>query len=124
MTIIESEQIIPCDIDSTLLMWGHEMSGGRYVWFTDPYEEIDKRVLVNTANLKVFEDRLVRGATILVWSASGYLWSKAAMNALNINHKNVVILGKPVGYIDDKPCQDWMGPRIFLAPDDKWGEGL
>lgn len=122
MKIISSEQIIPCDIDGTILIWGHIGQTLKQVQFYDPYEGCFKSVGVNEANLKVLKDRLTRGATVFAWSASGFEWAASAMRAIKLEHKNLIICSKPVGYIDDKPCQDWMGPQIFLQPDDRWGQ--
>ncbi len=124
MTIIESEQVLGCDIDQTLLMWGVDYVGHKTVSFYDPYEKAYKVVVIHQANIKVLVDRLERGATFLVWSASGFAWAKEALKALGIRHHNIIVLSKPIGYLDDKKCSDWMGEQIFLPLDSKWGQGL
>ncbi len=124
MRTIASEQLICCDIDYTLLMWGSRNKGSRSVRFKDPYEGTIKLVQVHEANLKIVIDRLSRGATILVWSASGHKWATAALAALGVSHRNIIIASKPIAYIDDKPASAWMGEQVFLPVDSTWGQGL
>lgn len=119
MNVIQSEQILPCDIDFTLLMWGKIKKGDKVVSFLDPYTGEQKLVKVNLPNLKVVTSRLARGATVLVWSASGYKWARAALKALKLDHKNIYVLSKPIGYVDDKPSTQWMGEQIYL--DEQYG---
>lgn len=120
MKVLKSEQYIMCDIDFTLLMWGKIKKGDKVVLFTDPYTGEQKHVKVNVPNLKILTSRLSRGATIQVWSASGWKWARNAMRALGIDHENLYVSSKPYAYIDDKPCQDWMGDRVYLEPDNAW----
>lgn len=120
MKIIKSEQVIPCDIDFTLLIWGKIKKGDKVVLFTDPYTNEQKHVKVHVPNLKVLTTRLARGASVLVWSASGYRWAVAALKALKLDHDSLYVCSKPIGYIDDKPCQAWMGEQIYLDENNAW----
>lgn len=119
MKVIQNEQIIMCDVDFTLLLWDLKDSIDT-IKFIDPYTGQIRFVAVHRPNLKLLTSRLARGATVFVWSASGHAWAKAAMDALELDHENLFVLSKPIGYIDDKPCQDWMGERIFLPEDYTW----
>lgn len=120
MKVIKSEQILPVDVDFTLLMHGKIKKGDKAVLFTDPYTGEQRHIKVNVPNLKVVTTRLARGASVLVWSASGYRWALAALRALKLDHTNLYVCSKPIGYVDDKPCQEWMGERIYLDADNAW----
>lgn len=120
MKTIESEQLIGCDIDETLILWGPATSV-KTVAFVDPYDGETKIVGVHEANVKVLVNHLARGSVVFVWSRSGYKWAKAALEALGIDHDNIYVSSKPIGYIDDKPCEQWMGEQIYLPVDSKWG---
>ena len=122
MKIIKSEQILAVDIDNTLLLWDEHDSGNQSVVFTDPYTGETKQVKVHEAHLRIVKSRLSRGAVLLVWSSSGYRWVEAALFALQLEHPRVIVLSKPIAYIDDKPCAEWMGERIYLPNNSKYGK--
>lgn len=119
MKVIESEILIPCDIDGTLLLWG--ITSGETVLFYDPYECVHKRVGINESNLRIAKNWLSRGATLQVWSRSGYKWAQNALKAIGLEHHNILISSKPLAYIDDQACDTWMGERVNLQPTDFWG---
>lgn len=55
-----------------------------------------------------------RNHVIVVWSAGGGIWAKAVVEALGIEDKVDIVMSKPSWYYDDKPCENWMGKRIYL----------
>lgn len=119
---IDAELFGTCDIDYTLLEWG--VDTGRIVDFKDPYTGEMKKVGVNESNLRVLTNWLERGATIQVFSRSGRRWAAAALDALDLDHENLVVSNKPLFYIDDKPASNWMGEQVYLKHDDPWGKTL
>lgn len=121
MTVLETEQLITCDIDETLISW--EQPAGNRITFRCPYTGDLLYVTPMYANIKVLTNHLARGTKVLVWSRSGYKWAVAALQALRIDHDNIIVASKPIGYIDDKPCQEWMGEQVYLPIDKKWGIG-
>lgn len=119
MQILETEQLITCDIDETLISW--EQPAGNRISFRCPYSNDWLSVTPMSANIKVLTNHLARGTKVIVWSRSGYKWAKAVLDALRIDHDNILVASKPIAYIDDKPCQEWMGEKVFLPIDSKWG---
>lgn len=123
--IISSEQVIICDIDGTVLMWGKVPIENKTVNFLDPYSNQVKTVAYHPPHVKILHDRLTRGATIIFASASGYQWAVNAVDAIkhllpaNIADK-VFFMSKPVGYIDDKHCEKWMGDWINMDFNDPY----
>lgn len=118
MKRIETELFIPCDIDETLICWG---ASEPTIDFVDPFYGNTLKVTPHRPNIKVLMNYLERGATILVWSRSGYKWAEAALKALGIDHPNIYVSSKPFAYLDDKPSQEWMGEQVCLPIDSKWG---
>jgi hypothetical protein len=123
MIVFGTEQLLCCDIDGTLLMWGKEYQrAGNKTVFIDPYTDKQVSVTVNRANFKVFKDRLTRGAKFIVWSQSGFPWAKACMEALGFqDNPNIIVTSKPIAYIDDKECSKWMGDHVNLDMNDAYG---
>lgn len=122
MKIIETEQLLPFDVDDCLIAWGKVPKGRRAITFTNPYDGEQHYVTPNLANIKILKERKARGATILVWSQSGYKKALAVVRALGLEQYVDYISSKPMAYVDDKPCEAWMGERIFLPLDSKYGQ--
>ncbi len=120
--IIKNEQILPVDIDGTLIFWGKIRKGQKCISFICPYTAKEMHVGVMEANVAIVRERLARGAVILAWSASGYKKAAVVMKALGLMVPNVVVLSKPVGYLDDIDCSEWMGKRIWLDADSKYSK--
>ena len=120
MKIIASEQILYVDVDYTLLIWSADLQSGSP--FYDPYEEKFKKVKIHYPHLEIVKDRLKRGATIILHSQSGYEWAASAARCLGLDkEEKVIVMSKPIGYIDDKPCEKWMGDHINLDINDPYG---
>lgn len=122
MQVIKSEQVICIDVDDTLVMHQRAGPGDSVVTFLDPYDKTPRRLVVHEPHVKILMDRKARGATIIVWSQSGYQWAEAIIVALGIQKYVDFIASKPVAYIDDKPVQDWMAERIYLSPASNYGK--
>lgn len=122
MKIIETEQLLPFDVDDCLINWGKIPKGRKAITFINPYDGEQHYVTPNLANIKILKERKARGATILVWSQSGYKKAAAVVRALGIEQYVDYISSKPMAYVDDKPCELWMGERIFLPLESKYGQ--
>lgn len=122
MKILATEQLIFCDVDETLILWGKIKKHHKAIAYTCPYTKAQLMVRVHEPNLAIVKERLARGATIIVWSASGWKKAAAITKALNLSHPKLIVTSKPVGYLDDKPCESWMGQQIYLDPDSHYGK--
>ena len=121
MTVIENEQLIYIDCDDTLVMWGSDNEDHQYVNIVDPYDGKNVRLRAHVGHIKVLKDRKARGAYITVWSASGYKWAKAIVEALCLQDYVDVVSSKPFMYIDDLQANDILGERLYLGKDSKYG---
>jgi len=59
--VIASEQMLPCDIDGCLIIWGKIRKGQRAISFTCPYTAQQMTVRVHEPNVAVLKERLARG---------------------------------------------------------------
>lgn len=120
--VIETEQLLPVDVDDCIISWGKVPKGRKAITFINPYDGEQHYVTPNLANIKILKERKARGAVILVWSASGYKKAHAVIRALNLEQYVDFIASKPMAYIDDKDSSEWMGERIFLPLESKYGQ--
>lgn len=122
MKVIRSEQLLCVDVDDTLIMHKKAKKGDTVVCFTDPYDGSQRYVVVHKPHVKILKDRKRRGATIVVWSQSGFQWAEAVVVALKLQAHVDFVASKPVAIMDDKPASDWLAERIYLNPDSLYGQ--
>lgn len=122
MKVIKSEQVICIDIDDTLVMHRKPGPNDMVLTFVDPYDGTARTLVKHQPHIKILRDRKARGATIVVWSQSGYQWAEAIVRALALDDVVDFVLSKPVAYIDDKPVEEWMAERIYLPFDSNYGK--
>jgi len=112
------EKPVYFDVDDTLLMWH-----GRGLWGpeepgTIPVVDIfDGATLYLKPHKKMIDELLrlhARGMYIVVWSAAGYEWAKSAVEALNLNDKVHLIIGKPIMMFDDLPTEQGIGKTKYI----------
>lgn len=108
---IESEMLIYCDCDDTLVM--HNVKGKK-LDFIDPYSKEIICLVPHKKQIKLLKDFKIRGYKIVVWSAAGALWAKEVVNKLELNDWVDLIISKPLKYIDDLPANEIMGSRVYL----------
>lgn len=126
MKIIESEQVICCDVDETLISWDTTMynpvaSALPLIIVKDPYTNKELYLRPHNPHIYLLKARLERGATVILWSAGGYKWAEAVAKALSLTHERIIYMSKPIAYIDDKPANSWMGEHIYIPIDSKYG---
>lgn len=121
MKVLASEQVIFYDIDNTIAIWGKIQKGQKSFSVTCPYTGEQYLLRPHAAHIKILKDRKSRGATNIVWSAGGYAWAKAVIEALGLQKYVTLIMSKPILYVDDKPAQEILGERLYLPFDDKYG---
>lgn len=120
MKIFENEQVICCDIDDTLVLWSPDAPGKRIKIPCAYSLHSDFDLAVHEPHVRLVRERLERGAIMIVWSQGGHKWARKVLESLGLLHENVHVYSKPIAYIDDKPCERWMGDRVYLPPDSPW----
>lgn len=116
MIHVFNERVIPCDIDDTLIHHS-PVEGCRSVKFADPFDQNREITLwVNDPMVRIVTDEKARGAYIIVWSKGGNAWARAVIRALELTEYVDLIMTKPVTYLDDKDCNEWMKDRVYLPP--------
>lgn len=118
MLVIRDNNIIPCDVDGTLVReidCSDAAKGLPSVSIKHPLrgnEVVQRTVMVR--NVQLVKDLSTRGRFVHVWSAAGNEWAEAVVRALELQNFVGLVTDKPLGYIDDLECQEFMGHRIFL----------
>ena len=103
--IPENRGLVCFDVDSTLVEW----------FPTDAEFEIDgypmAPMIENIRMLKTM--KTIAKRTILVWSQSGVDHVEKVINKLQLGDFVDFISAKPIAYVDDYHCTDWIGPNLY-----------
>jgi hydroxymethylpyrimidine pyrophosphatase-like HAD family hydrolase len=118
MQTIRRDQVIMVDIDGTLVKEiSKNDSNLHHTTVSIPHplrgNEATLRIPMSK-NIQLIKDMHTRGRFIVVWSAGGYAWADSVVRALNLENFVDLVMEKPIAYVDDLDCQDFMGHRIFL----------
>lgn len=116
MQILESETVVMCDIDDTILMWNtnYKCPSLEGVKTTCPYSGEIRYLRPHYRHIELLKQYKARGFTIVFWSAAGYLWAKEAVNVLGLNDITDLIMTKPIKYLDDLQASEILGARIYI----------
>lgn len=117
MLTINSERIIPCDVDNTLILHGSSNPLLRDVLVPCKLGDGMIKLKINEPMVRLLREEKQRGAYIIVWSRGGYQWAEDVVTALGIENIVDLVLSKPLVYFDDKPVNEWLLDRVYLTPD-------
>lgn len=119
MIVLQGGPPVDVDVDDTLIVWDNSPD-------TDKRKSDSIFIICNGVgayytpneyNIQYLKEFAKRGHLITVQSKSGVQWAEAVVKALNLEDYVAMVRAKPFYYIDDKPCQEWMGPRRFYNLD-------
>ncbi len=113
MKVLTSDNVAMCDVDDTLVTTDYTPDqfhdtitvtcGNNYI-----------RVLPIQKHINLLQNFKGRNFTNIIWSQGGWEWAEAVVKALELEPYVDLIICKPKWYIDDLPCQEFMGKRTFL----------
>lgn len=115
-----------CDVDDTLIMWNPPKDETDIIEITCPTSLVMiEGELVSagswTAKLKPHRTHIEqlklhksRGHLVVVWSAGGWDWAKAAVIALGIEDYVDVVMSKPTWAYDDKKPEEYMPKSYYI----------
>lgn len=119
MHVVEKDVVYPFDVDNTLVFWvpaGKEPPAGSVK--ADYYGEM-VNLIPHKEHVQLLKANLARGRGVVVWSGNGYQWAKNVLLALGFPESaDITIMAKPAGHVDDLPCTEWMGNRVWIKPSD------
>lgn len=119
MKVHRNEVVFAVDVDGTLVSLKKYSAYDKNVLAVhNPYVNEDRYLRVHKSHVQIVKEMLGRGRLVLVWSASGFGWAEATVKALGLNHKNLVVMTKPIGHMDDLDCTHWMGNRLFIKDEE------
>jgi hypothetical protein len=114
MKVINKDSTYMFDVDSTLIFW---IPAGQVppadAICVDYYGE-NVYLLPHDEHIQLLKASVARGRNTVVWSGNGFQWCENVLKALKLDELDLTVMSKPAGYVDDLPCGEWMGNRIYL----------
>ncbi len=113
--LIENYKVVMVDIDETLAMANlSEFPSDEAIQLN--YGPGPIWVVPNRKNLNLVEKFYKLDYSVILWSKTGADWAFAIAKAFDIDHMVTLYLTKPQFYIDDQPCENWMGRQCWRDP--------
>ena len=113
MKAIINEKIIAFDVDDTLVMWPDEKCD-KCIPIVDPNDNSTNWVRPHEFHIDLLKKHVGRGYTVMVWSQGGYAWAGAVVKELALDNYVDFVMTKPIKYVDDLACQEWMGQHLYF----------
>lgn len=116
MKFLKQDQVVTFDIDETIVLWsdGYHQESQNKVEFTDPYDKSKVYLIPHNKHIRLLKHFYNRGYCVVVWSASGGKWANEVITRLNLQDYVHIIMSKPIKYVDDLNCNEWMGSRLYF----------
>lgn len=99
------------DVDDTLVMWGLDQDPqyqDKLVLISDSNSKAAYPLVPHEGNIAMLRDYWNVGWTVIVWSAGGKDWADAVTDALGLREYVHHTLSKPLVYVDDLDCTEFM----------------
>src|ERR1035437_2995124 len=115
METIKNDHVFFVDCDDTLVLWDtKDFPEDQWTWID--HAGYKTMLVPHTKNIEVLKKFARLGNHITVWSATGYEWADAIVKHLGLTEYVHQVMSKPRYYMDDLPCQVWMGERVYYDP--------
>lgn len=117
-----SQETVFVDVDDTLVMWDvSEYDRDEYEWFHTYFHDPEDPIALirNDKNINLVKKLSKMGYKIVVWSQTGEEWARHISEAVGLAKYVDSYFTKPKFYVDDIDVKEWMGRRIWRAPDAK-----
>lgn len=114
MKVTKNEQILYCDIDSTLVF---DCEKTHPEALTANYYGSPRWVRPHHKQIQFLKTLKSRGFYVIAHSGNGYSWVAEITKLLKLEKYVDEAKSKPVFYIDDLDSNKWMGSRIYITED-------
>lgn len=116
---VSHELVFFSDVDDTLIF---EYAHGEYdlrEWITLDYYGTPVDRVISKKHVNFLKSLRARGYYIIVMTGNGKQWADEVVDKLGLKDIVSQTMMKPLKYLDDLPCQEWMGTRIYLEDEKK-----
>lgn len=112
----KDEKVVYFDCDDTLVMWegNHTQPSEGRIALVDPLDGETYYLYPHKDHVRLVKHFYFRDYYVVVHSASGGRWAKAVVEALGLDKYVHDTMAKPLKYVDDLNCTEWMGNRVFI----------
>lgn len=113
MKVIENDNCVYFDCDDTLVMWDNKHKTESNTIDFNCYG-MTYKLVPHKVHIQYLKDSKTKNKnTIVVWSAGGWEWAKEVVEKLGIEQYVDAVMAKPIRYVDDLHCSEFMGQLIY-----------
>ncbi len=117
---VSDELVFPCDIDDTLLFeYASFGTNKEEDWISLDYYGTTVRRWISRKHVAFLKSLRARGYYIILWTGNGKQWADEVNDKLGLEDIVSQTMMKPLKYLDDLDCKEWMGKRIYLEYQEK-----
>ena len=113
MKIFENDNVVFFDCDETLVIWNYAKEDEQKTIKFDNYG-YDVHLLPHYEHMKLLQQFKARGHVVIVWTQGGFDWGKKVVETLGLSKFVDAIVCKPKWYVDDLPCEAFMGKPFYI----------
>ena len=106
------------DVDNTLVQDSLKMGKGHPREIVVDYTNGPVWIVPNRKNIELVILFFKLGYKVVVWSKTGADWAELVCKAVGLDRCADIYLTKPMYYIDDEECSQWMGSRRWMEDKD------
>lgn len=113
MLIKVEGKVVFVDCDNTLVVWKSDMPDFHGDFKTQKFQRGSFEVALHEKNIELVKQLYSIGWRVIAWSAGGADHAMECVKVSGLSKYVDFVMDKPAAYIDDKPCEEWMGKRIW-----------
>lgn len=111
---VSHELVFFSDVDDTLIFDYITEKHNPYSAISLDYYGQSRLVVKSIKHIEFLKSLRARGYYIIVWTGNGKQWADEVVDKLDLKDVVSQTMMKPSKYLDDLPCQEWMGTKIYL----------
>lgn len=122
-----NKEVLAFDIDETLINWRPEKDEHHeYAYVLDYYGE-QVSVMFHHEHIRLLQATLARGRMAILWSGNGFQWAEQVLKkiveiGLLQSTEGIIVMNKPIAYVDDVKAEGWMGQHIYIKGSNAYAE--
>lgn len=118
MIALESDLVVFCDVDDTLVKWNYTKEEEERAIIFDNFG-VKTPLVPHLVHIEQLMKHKARGHMVIVWSQGGWEWSQEVVKKLGIEDYVDLVISKPRWFYDDLPSSAFMPDHIRIYKEDK-----
>lgn len=116
MKVFAYDHTVFVDVDNTLILYPTKHEIHNYdLEVRCPYSYELLKFCKHKGHERLLKNCYAQGYAVVVWSAQGFAWCKAVIEAMELEEYVTMCMGKPQIIVDDKDFDKWPIANLYLS---------